>query len=100
MRNHLENHRGNRHNKLKSSSRIGDKASRIALYRVSVVASAGRPVLLTAGDAKSPKRKPPGIAIPCRCAHPKSIHARMYGNPKLGTSCNFPECRCKAYRPA
>jgi hypothetical protein len=35
----------------------------------------------------------------CRCSHPKSIHARMYANQKLGTECNFPGCRCKGYRP-
>jgi hypothetical protein len=23
----------------------------------------------------------------------------MYANRKLGTSCNFPGCRCKAYNP-
>jgi hypothetical protein len=34
----------------------------------------------------------------CVCQHPKSIHARMYANQKLGTPCNFPGCRCKAYR--
>jgi len=36
----------------------------------------------------------------CDCRHAKSIHSRMYANPKLGTSCNFPGCRCKAYSPA
>lgn len=100
MRDHLESHRCLHRNKLDGSSRLDNKASRIALDRVGVVAGSGRPELLTAGGAKSPKKKPPGIAIPCRCAHAKSIHARMYGNAKLGTSCNFPECRCKAYRPA
>jgi hypothetical protein len=36
----------------------------------------------------------------CGCRHAKSIHSRMYANQKLGTACNFPGCRCKAYRPA
>jgi hypothetical protein len=36
----------------------------------------------------------------CDCQHAKSIHSRMYANQKLGTSCNFPGCRCKAYNPA
>lgn len=36
----------------------------------------------------------------CDCQHAKSIHSRMYANQKLGTSCNFPGCRCKAYSPA
>jgi hypothetical protein len=35
----------------------------------------------------------------CDCQHAKSIHSRMYANQKLGTSCNFPGCRCKAYSP-
>jgi hypothetical protein len=35
----------------------------------------------------------------CDCHHAKSIHSRMYANQKLGTPCNFPFCKCKAYKP-
>jgi hypothetical protein len=34
----------------------------------------------------------------CECHHAKSIHSRMYANQKLGTACNFPFCKCKAYK--
>jgi hypothetical protein len=39
---------------------------------------------------------------PCKCGHPKSIHARMYfkmSPTNLPKSCNFPGCKCKDYRP-
>jgi hypothetical protein len=40
------------------------------------------------------------LAMSCVCHHPKSIHARMYANQELGTPCNYPGCRCKAYKSA
>lgn len=45
-------------------------------------------------------KRAPNALLRCECHHAKSIHARMYGNRKLGTPCNFPGCRCKAYRVA
>ena len=100
MRNRPDGHRPRFRKGLPTSSSTDDKSIRFSMERMRIAASAGRALLLSAGAAKSPRKKPPGVAIPCRCGHPKSIHARMYGNPKLGTPCNFPECRCKAYRPA
>jgi hypothetical protein len=44
--------------------------------------------------------KKSNATLRCDCQHAKSIHSRMYANQKLGTSCNFPGCRCKAYSPA
>jgi len=43
--------------------------------------------------------------LPCgTCGHVKSIHVRMYGpmyeKTTLAQTCNFPGCRCKAYKPA
>jgi hypothetical protein len=41
--------------------------------------------------------------LPCKCGHPKSIHARMYFKMKpanLPSHCNFPGCNCKNYAPA
>jgi hypothetical protein len=43
------------------------------------------------------KAKPYNAPLTCECFHSKSIHSRMYANPELGTSCNYPGCRCKAY---
>lgn len=52
-------------------------------------------------QSKSALRKRAGnVSMACVCRHPKSIHARMYANQELGTHCNFPGCRCKAYKPA
>jgi len=59
---------------------------------------AGRENLLSRRK-KSAKRARNAL-LRCACRHAKSIHARMYGNRKLGTPCNFPGCRCKAYRVA
>jgi hypothetical protein len=56
----------------------------------------GRQALL----AKKKKKRASNALMRCECHHAKSIHARMYGNRKLGTPCNFPGCRCKAYRGA
>jgi hypothetical protein len=44
--------------------------------------------------------KKSNATLRCDCQHAKSIHSRMYANQKLGTSCNFPGCRCQAYSPA
>jgi len=63
-----------------------------------MVARAGQPHALAAGGRKGTRKKPMGTALRCQCGHPKSIHERMYANSKLGTPCNFPECRCKAYK--
>jgi hypothetical protein len=46
------------------------------------------------------RAKKSNATLRCDCQHAKSIHSRMYANQKLGTSCNFPGCRCKAYSPA
>jgi hypothetical protein len=99
MHNRSESQRRKFRNESERSSHANHKPHRISLHRVRIVARTERPLLLSSDLTNSPKKKPPGIAMPCRCGHPKSIHARMYGNPKLGTPCNFPECRCKAYRP-
>jgi hypothetical protein len=50
------------------------------------------------GSKKSAKKS--NAMLRCDCQHAKSIHSRMYANQNLGTSCNFPGCRCKAYNPA
>jgi len=50
--------------------------------------------------AKKKAAKKSSAMLRCGCQHAKSIHSRMYANQKLGTACNFPGCRCKAYRPA
>jgi hypothetical protein len=61
--------------------------------------SAGRlNVLAVRGNKKAAKKS--SAMLRCNCRHAKSIHARMYANQKLGTACNFPGCRCKAYSPA
>jgi len=65
-----------------------------------IVERAGRPVPLAAAKEERPAKKGFKLMLKCECQHAKSIHSRMYANPKLGTSCNFPGCRCKAYRPA
>ena len=66
--------------------------------RIEVAVGAPRPLALGA------KKPAPGKAVRtilrCECFHAKSIHSRMYANRSLGTACNFPECRCRAYRPA
>jgi hypothetical protein len=50
--------------------------------------------------AKKKAAKKSSAMLRCGCQHAKSIHSRMYANQKLGTACNFPGCRCKAYSPA
>lgn len=60
-------------------------------------AAGGRP---SSAIPQSARKRPSGTPMRCECGHPKSIHARMYANPQLGTPCNFPECRCKGYRMA
>ena len=64
------------------------------------VSSAGRPVALGIRKQKHTAKKYSNATLRCDCGHPKSIHSRMYANPKLGTPCNFPLCRCKAYKAA
>jgi hypothetical protein len=61
--------------------------------------SAGRLVALALRGRKKSAKKSNAMRR-CDCQHAKSIHSRMYANQKLGTSCNFPGCRCKAYSPA
>jgi hypothetical protein len=55
------------------------------------------PLRFALRNRKRAARNAPRI---CTCHHAKSIHARMYANPELGTACNFPGCRCKRYRLA
>jgi len=60
--------------------------------------SAGRlNTLAVRGSKKTAKKS--NAMLRCDCQHAKSIHSRMYANQKLGTACNFPGCRCKAYKP-
>ena len=86
----------------RDTERISSQAYRKSYYpspaSVRVVVSGAQPVALTAGTGKQIRKKPIGTAQRCKCGHPKSIHARMYANPRLGTPCNFPQCRCKAYK--
>jgi hypothetical protein len=58
------------------------------------------PMPLALGTKESAPVKAVRTILRCECFHAKSIHSRMYANRSLGTACNFPECRCKAYRPA
>ena len=60
----------------------------------------GGPKPLAVGAKKPAPGKAVRTILRCECFHAKSIHSRMYANRSLGTACNFPECRCKAYRPA
>ena len=60
--------------------------------------SAGRLNALAVRGSKKIAKKSNAM-LRCDCQHAKSIHSRMYANQKLGTSCNFPGCRCKAYKP-
>jgi hypothetical protein len=62
-----------------------------------IAAVFARPLKAALRDKKRTARNAPRT---CICHHAKSIHARMYANPELGTACNFPGCRCKAYRMA
>ncbi len=55
--------------------------------------------LAVGGKKVVPKRAVHAI-LRCACFHAKSIHSRMYANRSLRTACNFPECRCKDYKPA
>jgi hypothetical protein len=68
------------------------KENRRAFVRI--VEPSAKPRALAAAK----RGRPPGVKLRCECSHAKSIHARMYANPKLGTSCNYPGCRCKAYK--
>ena len=62
-----------------------------------IVERAGQLVALAARKERAVK-KARTTTLRCECHHAKSIHARMYANPKLGTSCNYPGCRCRAYK--
>ena len=62
--------------------------------------AAGGPVPFAVGGKKGAAKRAVHAILRCKCFHAKSIHSRMYANRALGTSCNFPGCRCKAYRPA
>ncbi len=61
--------------------------------------SAEQPSSLAVRGGKKGSHKKSNAMLRCECQHAKSIHSRMYANKKLGTSCNFPGCRCKAYKP-
>lgn len=61
--------------------------------------SAGLLSSLAVRGGKGGAKKKSNAMLRCECQHAKSIHSRMYANQKLGTSCNFPGCRCKAYDP-
>ena len=63
-------------------------------------AAVGAPMPLAVSAKKPVQGKAVRTILRCECFHAKSIHSRMYANRSLGTACNFPECRCKAYRPA
>jgi hypothetical protein len=63
-------------------------------------AAVGGPMPLAVGAKKPAPGKAVRTILRCECFHAKSIHSRMYANRSLGTACNFPECRCKADRPA
>src|SRR5579863_7371002 len=65
-----------------------------------IEAAAGGPMPLAVGAKKPVPGKAVRTILRCECFHAKSIHSRMYANRSLGTACNFPECRCKAYKPA
>ena len=72
-------------NLTKIAARIQDSAGQLKVLAVRV-------------NKKAAKKS--NAMLRCDCQHAKSIHSRMYANQKLGTSCNFPGCRCKAYSPA
>ena len=78
--------------------KICSPGNKTCLPDARAVSSIGRPIALTIGKKKRTAKKYPNATLRCHCGHPKSIHSRMYANPKLGTSCNFPFCRCKAYK--
>ena len=72
-------------------------------YRSAIAAriqdSAGLLNTLAVSVSKKGAKKKSNAMLRCDCQHAKSIHSRMYANQKLGTSCNFPGCRCKGYNP-
>jgi hypothetical protein len=80
---------------LRSSSK-GRSRSAIAAR---IQYSAGLLNTLAVSVGKKGAKKKSNAMLRCDCQHAKSIHSRMYANQKLGTSCNFPSCRCKAYHP-
>lgn len=64
-----------------------------------ILAGAGPPGTLGVRGKKKAANAARNAILRCACSHSKSIHVRMYANQKLGTACNFPFCRCKAYKP-
>lgn len=66
--------------------------------RIESRVAAGPNYFLVRGEKRG-KNRVRNATLRCQCQHPKSIHARMYANQSLGTACNFPGCRCKAYKP-
>jgi hypothetical protein len=71
----------------------------VATIAARIQDSAGQLNVLAVRVSKKAAKKS-NATLRCDCQHAKSIHSRMYANRKLGTSCNFPGCRCKAYSPA
>jgi hypothetical protein len=88
--------RPNSSNRIKSCPDISHRPGNHPVFSC-VVERAGQLVALAARKGRAVK-KARTTALRCECHHAKSIHARMYANPKLGTSCNYPGCRCKAYK--
>jgi len=86
-------------NALLQVARLSRRAQREQLCYARSVSSGGCPIPLAIRKQKLAK-KYSNATLRCDCGHPKSIHSRMYANPKLGTPCNFPLCRCKAYKEA
>jgi hypothetical protein len=86
-------------NALRQVARLSRRTQKKQLDDARSVSSAGRPIALAVRKQRLAK-KYSNATLRCDCGHPKSIHSRMYANPKLGTPCNFPLCRCKAYKAA
>ena len=91
----LQNSSGLEQNFAESQTQLPDPRETSSRIQVMGVG----PVPLAVGKKVAPKRAVHAI-LRCECFHAKSIHSRMYANRSLGTACNFPECRCKAYKPA
>ena len=83
----------------KLSSRRHSVCKNAANIAVRIQGSAGQLNVLAVRVSKKAAKKS-SATLRCDCQHAKSIHSRMYANRKLGTSCNFPGCRCKAYSTA
>ena len=79
-----------------ATARPGPRSTAATFARIQ--SSRKRPRAL--GAKPGAGRRARKLAMSCVCHHPKSIHARMYANQDLGTPCNYPGCRCKAYKSA